>query len=50
MHVCLTVVSRTGFGRYLSALRIEVIMLTDKVGRGGVGRGVWVGRVGWGGG
>ena len=37
MHVCLTVVSRTGFGRYLSALRIEVIMLTDKIGRGGVG-------------
>ena len=44
MQACLTVVSRTGFGRNLSALRVKVIMLTDEVGRGGVGRG---GGAGW---
>ena len=40
MYVCLTVVSRTGFSKYLSALRVKVIILTNEVGRGGVGRGL----------
>ena len=48
MHVCLIVVSRTGFGRYLFALKFKVIILTDGVDRGWVGRGR--GWVGWGGG
>ena len=47
MYVCLTVVSRTGFGRYLSAPRVKVIILTDEVGRSEWGGGGWVG---WGGG
>ena len=48
MQACLTVVSRTGFGRNLSALRVKVIMLTDEVGRGGVGRGGGLGGLGGG--
>ena len=44
VHVCLTAVPRTGFCGYLFALRIEVIILTDEVDRGGVGRGAeWAG-------
>ena len=36
--------SRTWFGRYLSALRVKVIILTDEVGRGGEGKGAgWAG-------
>ena len=36
MHVCLIVVSRTGFSRYLSALRVKVIILADR------GEGAWL--------
>ena len=35
VYICLTVVSRMGFGRYLSALRVMVIILTDEIGRSG---------------
>ena len=38
--------SRTGFGRYLSALRVKVIILTHDVGRVGVGRGRGLGGLG----
>ena len=46
VHVCLNVVSRTGFCRYLSAPRVKIIILTNDIGPGGVGKGGGLGFLG----